>query len=70
MRRTDFRFADMIRTMMVVAAVFTAFATSVHVIGNGLATPAIASADGGSLGVVQKKGNGMGFVLMVSLQRG
>jgi hypothetical protein len=70
MRRSDFRFADMIRTMLTVAVVFVAFATSVHVIGNGLATPAIASADGASLGLIEKKSNRMGFVLMVSLQRG
>lgn len=69
MRRSSFHFADMMRCMVAVAAVLMLFVASVHVIDNGLATPAVAST-GVEVGAVHKKSNGIGFVLMVSLQRG
>ncbi|MCV0396243.1 MAG: hypothetical protein K5872_04285 [Rhizobiaceae bacterium] len=68
-RRSARHFDEMIRPMLAVALAFGLFVGSVHVARNGLATPAFASA-ASEIGVVQKKSNGIGFVLLVGLQRG
>lgn len=68
-KRSAHRFDEMIRPMLAVALAFALFVGTVQVARNGLATPAFASA-GSEIGTVQKKNNGVGFVLLIGLQRG